>query len=192
VRLDHVIYGTVDLDAAAARVALTLGLAAGPGGRHDGLGTHNRIVPLARGSFIELLAVADPAEAESSALGRALQARIARGDGWLGWAVAVADVAAVAARLGLTIVTVGRQGQVARLAGIESSLAEPALPFFIERTAEHTPVAAGAPPLSWVEVSGDADRLDRWLDGVSLPVRVVAGEPALLACGVGARELRTG
>lgn len=84
-RIDHVIYGTADLDRAAARMEAELGLTAAPGGRHEGLGTHNRIVPLADGSFVELLAVADPEEAARSPIGAALQAALARGDGWLGW-----------------------------------------------------------------------------------------------------------
>jgi len=62
-RIDHVIYGTDDLDAAAARFADELGLPIARGGRHDALGTHNRIVPLGDGSFIELLAVANREEA---------------------------------------------------------------------------------------------------------------------------------
>ena len=36
-RIDDVIYGTSDLDAAAARVEAALALAAIPGGRHAGL-----------------------------------------------------------------------------------------------------------------------------------------------------------
>src|SRR3954464_2731302 len=99
-RIDHVIYACADLDAAAARVEADLGVAAGGGGRHEGIGTHNRIVPLG-GGYLELLAVADPGEAAASDLGRAVQARIAAtGDGLMGWAVAVDDVEPVAARLG--------------------------------------------------------------------------------------------
>ena len=91
-RIDHVVYGTSDLDAAAARVEADLGLTAVAGGRHDGVGTHNRIVPLGDGTFIELLAVADADEAAGSELGAALLAGITRGDGLLAWAVAVEDV----------------------------------------------------------------------------------------------------
>ena len=37
-RLDHVIYGTSDLDAAQARIESELGLAVHPGGHHEGQG----------------------------------------------------------------------------------------------------------------------------------------------------------
>src|SRR3954470_18657507 len=109
-RIDHVIYATADLDAAAARIEAELGLRALGGGRHEGLGTHNRIVPLGDG-YLELLAVVDPAEAAASELGRAVTARIAAvGDGLLGWAVAVEDVAPHAERLGIGVSTIARQG----------------------------------------------------------------------------------
>jgi Glyoxalase-like domain len=189
-RIDHVIYGTADLDLAAARVEAELGLTAVAGGRHDGVGTHNRIVPLGDGSFLELLAVADPQEASGSELGAALQAAIARGDGLLGWAVAAGDLGAIAARLGTPISSVGRQGRTARLTAVAESLAEPCLPFFIERAARpHAGRPAAA--ISWIEVAGDARRIEHWLGGAELPVRVVDGEPAVRAVGIGGRELRT-
>jgi hypothetical protein len=192
-RIDHVIYGTADLDVAAARVEVELGLSAVAGGRHDGLGTHNRIVPLGDGSYIELLAVADPDEARGSAIGAALQAAIARGEGLLGWAVAVEDLGPIAARLGTPITGVRRQGLSARLTGVRESLAEPCLPFFIERPAVRgSAVAANdAGEISWIEVGGDGSRLEWWLGDAALPVRVLDGEPGVRAIAVAGRELRT-
>src|SRR5262249_18284518 len=99
-RIDHVIYATADLDAAAARVEAALGVPAAGGGRHDRIGTHNLIVPFDDG-YLELLAVADPGEAAGSDLGAAIQGRLAgQGEGLFGWAVGVEDVEPVAARLG--------------------------------------------------------------------------------------------
>ncbi len=156
------------------------------------MGTENRVVPLGDGTFLELLAIVDPEEAERSALGAALLAGIAQGDGLLGWAVAVPDVPAVAARLGTSISTVGRQGMTARLTGVAEALAEPCLPFFIERGAARFASSAAAPAegISWLELGGDADRLEQWLDGARLPLRVVAADPGLRAVGVGERQLR--
>ena len=42
----------------------------------------------------------------------------------------------------------------------------------------------------WIEVAGDPDRLDAWLGGARLPVRVVEGAPAVRAVAIGARILR--
>src|SRR3954453_15554462 len=100
VRIDHVIWATAELDAAAARLERDHGLRAAGGGVHDGMGTHNRILPLG-GGYLELLAVRDPGEAAGSHLGRAVTARLERtGEGLMGWAAVVDDVGAVARRLG--------------------------------------------------------------------------------------------
>jgi catechol 2,3-dioxygenase-like lactoylglutathione lyase family enzyme len=192
VRIDHVIYGCADLDAAAARVERELGVAVAGGGRHEGLGTHNRIAPLG-GGYLELLAVADPDEAANSDLGRAVRDRIAAaGDGLMGWAVAVEDVEPVAARLGTAVSTIARSGLSARLTGVAEAMAEPFLPFFIARDAGVPDPSGrgGAGGIAWVEVAGDAARLERWLAGAELPVRVVPGAPEVRAVGVGEREWR--
>jgi hypothetical protein len=191
VRIDHVIYATADLDAAAARVQADLGASAAGGGRHEGIGTHNRIVPLG-GGYLELLAVADPREAAGSELGRAITARIeAAGDGLMGWAAAVDDVEPVAARLGTQISTIARSGLTARLTGVAAAMREPCLPFFIARDAGIAdPGGGGGGGIAWLEVSGDAARLRDWLGGANLPVRVVDGAPAVRAIGVGERAWR--
>jgi Glyoxalase-like domain len=193
-RIDHVIYATADLDAAAAHIEAELGVAAVAGGRHEGLGTHNRIVPLG-GGYLELLAVADPEEAAASALGRAVLARLEEaGEGLLGWAVAVDDVAPVAARLRTEVTTIRRTGLSARLAGLAEAMAEPYLPFFIARDrGVADPSAAGdAPGITWIELAGDARRLEGWLGGAPLPVRILDGAPpGVRAFGVGDRELRS-
>ena len=192
-RIDHVIYACGDLDAACARAEAELGVAARGGGRHEGLGTHNRIVPLG-GGYLELLAVADPAEAAASDLGRAVRDRVAAtGDGLMGWAVAVDAVEPVAARLGTTISTIARSGLTARLTGVAEAMREPCLPFFIARdrgVADPGGGAAGAGGIAWLEVSGDAPRLRDWLWGEELPVRVVDGPVRVRAMGVGDREWR--
>lgn len=78
-----------------------------------------------------MLAVADPDEAARSLFGSALLAHLERhGDGLAGWAVAVEDVAQVAARLGTSISTIARQGLRAELSGLAEALREPFLPFF--------------------------------------------------------------
>ena len=190
--IDHVIYATQDLDATAARLEAEHGLVANGGGRHAGIGTENRIVPLG-GGYLELIAVVDRAEAEGSALGHDLAQRIGSlREGLMGWVVAVEDVVGEAGRTGAELSTIERDGLRARLAGVATAMTEPSLPFFIERDPGIAdPGAAGdAGGITWVEVAGDAERLRAWLGGAELPVRVKAGEPALLGVGIGERELR--
>jgi hypothetical protein len=110
VRIDHVIWATSDLDAAAERFEREHGLAVAGGGRHEGTGTENRILPLG-GGYVELLAIVDAEEAVSAPLGSVLAGA---GEGWLGWAVVVDDVAAVAARLGTQVSGIAREGSRAR------------------------------------------------------------------------------
>ncbi len=191
-RIDHVIFATTDLEATAARLEAEYGLRAAGGGRHQGLGTGNRIVPLG-GGYLEILAETDAEEAARSPLGRALASRIAQaGEGLMGWAVAVEDVAPVAERLGTEVSTIMRQGLSARLTGLAEAMATPFLPFFIARDpGVADPGAAGdAGGIEWIEVAGDRDRLAAWLGGAELPVRVVTGAPAVRAVGIGGRILQ--
>jgi hypothetical protein len=192
VRIDHVIYATSDLDAAAARLEDEFGLKAVGGGRHDGLGTHNRIVPLGDG-YLELLAIADADEAGASDLGRAVQRRIEDvGDGLLGWALAVDDVAPHAERLGIEVTTITRQGMSAHLAGLQESMREPFLPFFIARDPgiANPAQTQDGPGITWIEVAGDPQRLDDWIGHAGLPVRTVEGHPpGPRAVGIGHHRL---
>jgi len=193
VRIDHVIYATSDLDVAAARIESQLAVRVVAGGRHEGLGTHNRIVPLGNG-YLELLAVYDAEEATRSALGSALQARLEQaGDGLMAWAVAVDDVQPTAARLNTWVSTIAREGLTAQLTGLLEAMREPFLPFFVARAPGVPDPGRGADTggISWIEVSGDEERLARWLGGAELPVRISPGPAAVCAVGIGERELRT-
>jgi hypothetical protein len=185
-RIDHVIYAARDLEATTERLEKEYALVATGGGRHDGIGTHNRTIPLG-GGYLEVLAIADPAEAASSDLGRAVSQRIEAGDGLMGWAVAVEDVAEHAERLGLDVSDISRQGMSAKLAGLAESMAEPSLPFFIQRDpAIPDPGAEGdAGGIRWLQVTGDVDRLERWIGDSELPVRIDPGEPAVNAMCIG-------
>jgi glyoxalase-like protein len=180
-RVDHVIYGTSELDAASARFEAA-GLRVEPGGAHEGVGTHNRIVPLGA-DYVELLAILDPEMAGASPLGRLIAGRIARGDGWMGWGVGVEDAAAAADRTGASVVEVTRQG-TGRLAGLTEALTEGYLPFFIQHTAR-----AGPGGIDRIEVSGDVRRLEAWLGGAHLPVDAADGPPGVRAVTIRGRRL---
>jgi hypothetical protein len=192
-RIDHVIYATADLDEAAAGVESELGLSAVRGGRHEGHGTHNRIVPLG-GGYLELMAVADPDEAAVSPIGSAVQEWLAdHAQGLFAWAVEVEDLDSVAARLHSPVTTVTRQGFSARLVGVTEALRDPWQPFFIVRDHAVPDPDAGADigGITWLEVAADADRLEQRLGGAELPLRIVEGTPGVRAMGIGERELRT-
>jgi hypothetical protein len=186
VRIDHVIWATRDLSATAERLAREHGLRDAGGGRHVGVGTHNRVLPLG-GGYLEVLAVADPEEAARSSLGRTIAAAP---EGLFGWAVAAEDVEGHAARLGLEVTAIERDGLTARLAGVAEAMAEPWLPFFIQRDAGVAdPSASGeAGGIAWLELAGDPARLDAWLDGAELPLRYAdsaGAPPGLRAVGLG-------
>ena len=54
-QIDHLVLAGPDLEQAAARVAAKLGVAPAPGGRHIGFGTHNRLVDLDHGAYLEVI-----------------------------------------------------------------------------------------------------------------------------------------
>jgi hypothetical protein len=79
---------------------------------------------------------------------------------------------------------------------LERALAEPSLPFFIawdipeelhpgRAEADHVGQPQG---ITWLEIGGDALRLNEWLEGSELPVRVVGGPPGVLAVAIGANS----
>ena len=148
---DHVILaaGTDGLTATAERAAAALGATARPGGVHTTFGTRNAIVPLGAG-YLEVVAVEDEAVAAGHPFGSAVARRCAAGGGWVGWAVAVDDVAPVCARLGTSPVPGGRvRPDGVRLAweqaGVEVLATRPWLPFFLhwDVPADLHPAAGG-------------------------------------------------
>ena len=89
--IDHVVLAVEDPDAMAAALETSLGLTAGDGGRHDALGTFNRLIWLGD-AYLELLGVFDAEIAASSWLGRPALAAIEDGGGLATWAIAVDDL----------------------------------------------------------------------------------------------------
>jgi hypothetical protein len=89
--IDHVAIATDDPDATAGALESSLGLAAAGGGRHDALGTFNRLIWLGD-AYLELIGVFDTALASSSWLGRPVIDALESGGGFVTWAVAVDDL----------------------------------------------------------------------------------------------------
>lgn len=85
--IDHLVVACADPDIAADLLLDRLGLAATGGGRHERLGTFNRIVWLGD-SYLELIGVVDRALAEASWIGRPTLQALDREGGLATWAVA--------------------------------------------------------------------------------------------------------
>jgi len=196
--IDHVILAVRDLDEAARRLLADFGLGSVFGGRHEGWGTGNVIVPLGS-SYVELIGVVDETEAAHSDLGRRVLARVEEGDRLLGWCVRIEPLQKAADRLELAVSEGSRlrpDGTTLRwrMAGLADAMADPSRPFFISwlvpkalhpgRTTVYHPAAPR--DLAWVEVSGDEATIRRWLgpDAGSLPVRIRPGSQALVAAGI--------
>lgn len=188
---------TDDLEEAAHRLEAEHGVASVAGGRHEGHGTGNRIVPLGS-DYVELMAVVDEDEARAGPLGRWVAERAAAGGGPSAVCLRTDDLDGVCRRLGLEPIPMTRErpdGGVVRwrLAGLEAALGPERLPFFIQwevAEADHparTPVDHGAAVdgIATVEVGGDpaavAARLGEPVPGVD----PVGGPP-----GVGRITLR--
>src|SRR5690349_25083836 len=101
-RLDHLSYaaGPEGLAACVQRLGARLGAGFADGGLHPSFGTRNFVLPLADGTYLEVVEALDHPAADRAPFGRAVRARSLAGGGWLGWAVAVADIAPVEQRLG--------------------------------------------------------------------------------------------
>jgi hypothetical protein len=85
--IDHLVIAVDDPEAAATQLEREVGLAATGSGRHDTLGTYNRVAWLGD-SYIELIGVFDRPLAERSWLGRPTLQALDAGGGLATWAIA--------------------------------------------------------------------------------------------------------
>lgn len=198
--LDHVIVAVADLDHAAARFERDLGLASVEGGRHRGLGTGNRIVPLGD-SYVELMAVVDEDEARDSPLAAWVRRTCAEGDRLGALCLRTDDIERVSQRLGTPSLAMGRlrpDGSELRweLAGLEQTLADPSLPFFIRWHAGPadlpgaTPVHHPAAPqgIAWVEIACDEQTLRDRVGEPLEELRAVGGGGGIRRVGIATRD----
>ena len=54
--IDHLVYGVPELSVGIVRMAELLGVAAAPGGRHEGRGSHNALLSLGADTYLEIIA----------------------------------------------------------------------------------------------------------------------------------------
>jgi hypothetical protein len=185
--IDHVIYCVRDLDQAAGWFLRKHGLRSVAGGRHAGLGTANRIIPLGD-NYIELLTVIDRRAARSNPFG--IWATVAIDERSMlpvGLCMRTEDLQSVAKRLNLTPTAMSRptpDGVELRWqsAGLELTLTRDR-PFFIQwdiDMADHPGRSLeGQGPIESVVLSGRVDELRGWLDAVDGPVSIVEGPPGI-------------
>lgn len=91
--LDHIIIGVNNLKEASAIFAENLGLLPSGGGRHPNVGTENRIIVVGD-TYIELIAIYEPEDAEQG-----IRDRLAKGDGYLNYALASNNIEADSAAM---------------------------------------------------------------------------------------------
>ncbi len=91
VGIDHLVIAVADPDAAAAALEGRLGLEPGGGGRHDALGTFNRLVWLGD-TYLELIGVFDARLAAESWLGAPTLRALEQGGGLATFALATDDI----------------------------------------------------------------------------------------------------
>jgi hypothetical protein len=180
-RLDHLSYaaGPDGLDATTEQLGAVLGASFVDGGIHPRFGTRNRLLPLAGGTYLEVVSVLDHPASDKVPFGQLVRERSAAGGGWLGWVVAVDDIAPVERRLGRPSVQGNRHRPDGfdlrwRQIGVRGLQADPQLPFVVqwEVDAAHHPSAGadGTVALTALEIAGDPNRVADWL-----------GEPAVAA-----------
>jgi hypothetical protein len=187
-RLDHVSYaaGPDGLRATAERLGGLLGQEFTDGGIHPRFGTRNMILPLRDNTYLEVVEVLDHPASDKAPFGQAVRARSALGGGWLGWVVAVSDLARVEERLGREAADGYRHRPdgkelVWKQIGVNGLIADPQLPFFIQwlSPAEEHPSAGanGEFSLACLEIAGDPHRVSEWLgEPVEAPLEDVKVE----------------
>jgi hypothetical protein len=173
-RLDHIVFaaGPDGLAATTARLAEQLGEEFIDGGVHPRFGTRNAILPLADGTYLEAVEVLDHPASDKAPFGQAVRARSELGGGWLGWVVAVDDIAPLELRLGRESVNGNRHRPdgvelLWKQLGVKGLQADPQLPFFVQwqsDPAEHpSRGASGKVSLATLEIAGDPARVSDWL-----------------------------
>ena len=172
-RVDHVSYAAErdGLKATAERLAKKLGVTAVDGGIHPRFGTRNIIIPLAHERFVEVVAVLDHPASDKAPFGQAVRARSEAGGGWLGWVVAVDDLAEAEQRLGRKAVVGHRRRPDGvdlnwRQLGVKGLIADPQLPFYIQWDDKSVHPSVGASTevtISGLQIAGDRERVCEWL-----------------------------
>lgn len=193
-RIDHLIFGTPDLDATVDELEQTLGLRATVGGRHPGEGTRNALLSLGPGHYLEIMGP-DPGQPDPD------------GPRWLGlddltsprmiaWAAKASDLDALsrkAAAAGIQLGDILSGGRLRpdgtalnwRLTDPRRQIADGVVPFFIDWGEGVHPSESAVGGLHLVAfriVHPDAPHVESMLKRLELEIPVTSGQqPALIA-----------
>lgn len=174
-QLDHVSYAVraSELADTIQRLGADLGASFVDGGKHPRFGTRNFILPLSGGTYIEVVATLDHPASDSAPFGVAVKERAEAGGGWLGWVVAVEDLAPLETRLGRDAVNGHRvrpdgQDITWKQIGVLDLIEDPQLPYFItwDDARQHPSVGFQTPVrITEITVAGSREKLEDWLGG---------------------------
>jgi hypothetical protein len=177
-RLDHLSYaaGPEGLAACAQRLGSHLGAGFTDGGIHPSFGTRNFILPLAGGCYLEVVEALDHPAAERAPFGQAVRSRTANGGGWLGWVIAVQDIAPIEAKLKRPAAEGHRRRPDGfdlrwKQIGVKDIAGTPQLPFFVKWESapdEHPSTGGSAVRLAQLEIAGDRSVVDDYLRGANV------------------------
>ena len=173
-RLDHVSYAVArdGFVSTVQRLGSALGAAFTDGGVHPRFGTRNFILPLAGGTYIEVVTTLDHPAADRAPFGRAVAQRAEEGGGWLGWVVSVEDIAPVEARLGRP----ADEGHRVRpdgfdlrwkQLGVRELMEDPQLPYFLQWTVPAAEIPSADPRtatrIQGLTIAGDSKVISEFL-----------------------------
>jgi hypothetical protein len=191
VRLDHLVVGVADIEAGMDAFERLTGVRPVFGGEHPNLGTHNALVSLGDGLYLELIAPRPDAELSP------VFAFLAELDGLtpVMWAVATVDIDATVARIGAAGLAIGppmpgsrRQADGTLLEWRVAGMAAPddsSVPFLIEWGADAAHPSATSPSgcelLAFEVRDPDPERARALVGLLGLGVGVHRGERPSLA-----------
>lgn len=172
--LDHISFaaGPDGMAATAERLGAQLGEGFLDGGVHPRFGTRNMVLPLRGGQYLEVVEVLDHPASDKAPFGQAVRARSESGGGWLGWVVAVDDIAPLEERLARPAVRGNRRRADGkelrwRQIGVKGLQSDPQLPFFVhwesDMSLHPSATASGRVSLARLEIAGDPERVRAWL-----------------------------
>ena len=141
--VDHLVVAVDDLRTAAHELERTVGMRCTGSGRHEGLGTANRIAFLADGSYVELMAIEDADAAKRGPIGRATLRALDYGGGLAWYAlnddelpITVAALRAAGSSIG-PVVAGSRRRPDGELVRWWTAMAEPSGPYGVPFLIRH-------------------------------------------------------